>query len=264
MTEDSRHPRPGNSSRSQSLGFGEGFRHGTFGLFVTCFLLSCARLVWPPIGISLGGAPEFLLLVLAALCSLSQLARELPWQNVLMAAALIEIVAAAIQWLLFGNSERFALLLLSWLVATLNGRQLAYQILQRRQGCSVFGLWLLGLTGFFVALFALGLSGWAAAQALRPDRAIWLYPASGGFIAVLGSAIATPWLIVKRPSRRPPGTQGTILWLLLNLWVATAAAGRTSWIAGLNVLIAAWVLITVTCRPHDKQPMTGKPATIAT
>src|SRR5205814_10697378 len=99
--------------------------------------------------------------------------REIPWQNVVVAAAIIALISRASQRLGLLAGIPSALLMntgtswsapLVWLVAVLNARGVARLLLERRRKSPVYGLQLMGLTALLAGLFGFGFSSWQRRQ----------------------------------------------------------------------------------------------------
>src|SRR5437660_4358026 len=106
--------------------------------------------------------PEGLLVLLAAANTVATLSRELPWQNVLAASALITLVSGAGEALAVVAGATTACFVASgsawagplvWLVAILNAHGIARLALLRWRKSSIYGLWLIGLAALLVVLF---------------------------------------------------------------------------------------------------------------
>ncbi|MEO6999330.1 MAG: carotenoid biosynthesis protein, partial [Terracoccus sp.] len=175
--------------------------------------------------------PEALLIVFATISTLVALARQLPLQNVLLAAGIIALVGGLAHLLcarvgipfgpvLFGSGAEPKLfgvlpwiLPLLWVVAVLNSRSVARLVLRPWRKMRAYGLWLMGLTALFTALFDYALEPFAT-----HIKHCWIWTAGGfvltpqgvpvsnpvGWFAVtlLILAFATPALINKQLSKR--------------------------------------------------------------
>jgi uncharacterized membrane protein len=212
--------------------------------------------------------PEALLLVLAVATTLAGLARQLPAQNVFLAAVIIVILAGAVQTLgaltglpfgPFVYSERLGPQLfhplpwsapLIWVVAILNSRGVARLIMRPWRKMRSYGFWVIGITAVLAALFDLGLEPFATRV-----RQYWLWnPTKMPFdyygapcvnfvawtvVALLILGFITPSLIHKRPGKSPPFFHPLIVWLLLQFLFASGAASRHLWPAAVTTLIAS-------------------------
>ena len=200
-----------------------------------------------------------LLLVLATFSTLASLARQLPAQNVLLAAVLIALIGGGahtvgvksgipfgsfmfgseIGWKLFGTLPWT--LPLIWVVAVLNSRGVARLVLRPWRKIRAYGFWLIGLTALFTTLF-----DWALEPFAAPARHYWIW-APGGLsltpqgapvsnpvgwfvVTLLILAFATPVLINKQLSKRSaPDFHPLAVWLGGILLFATAAAMNGRW-----------------------------------
>ena len=201
---------------------------------------------------------EALLPLLAAATSLLALGKRLPLQNVLMAAALIaglsSLITAvgALSGIPFGpivygdavGQQLFGVvpwtLPLLWLVLIVNGRGVARLIMRPWRKTNYYGFWVIGLTCALAVLFDLGFEPYAVTV-----KGYWLWLTGktvlswhtapwvnffGWLISALGILVFTiPWLINKQPIKRAVDYHPLIVWLLLNLWVATGNALHDLW-----------------------------------
>jgi len=217
--------------------------------------------------------PVALLLLLATSGTLVMLARQLPAQNVLLAAFVIAFIGSIAHGIgaksglpfgpfmfdpeaglkLFGTLP-WALPLL-WVVAVLNSRGVARLILRPWRKIRAYGFWLIGLTALLTMLFDCALEPFAAhakhywiwtttGYSLTPQGA----PASNsvGWFAVtlLILAFITPAMINKQLSKRSaPDLHPLAVWLGAVLLFATGAAVHGFWPA---VATDAIILTTVT------------------
>jgi uncharacterized membrane protein len=207
------------------------------------------------------GWPEALLLLLATAGTLSALTRQLPLQNVLLAAVVIALMGGTAHALgvklgipfgpfVFGPDAGPRLfktlpwsLPLIWVVAILNSRGVARLILRPWRKVRSYGFWLIGLTALLTTGFDLALDPYAA----RVERYwLWLptkFPAtwqgaplvnflSWATVALLMLAFVTPALINKNPVRRPPDFHPLAVWLGALLLFGLASAQHGMWLAG--------------------------------
>jgi len=224
------------------------------------------------------GWPEAVLILVATLTTLVSLARQLPAQNVMLAAAVIAFIGGtvhavgAVTAIPFGpfsytNSAgpRFFNTLawpmpLVWIVAILNSRGVARLILRPWRKVRAYGFWLIGITVALAVLFDLALEPFAAAVKhhwlWHPTKLplTWFGAPVTNFLGWLVTALfmlvlATPALIDKRRQRsakRPPVYHPLVVWLLAVALFAAGAATRQLWpaviycvAAGLAVAIFA-------------------------
>ncbi len=212
-------------------------------------------------------APHFseslaaLLLVLAFLASLTALARQLPWQNVLLAAGITALIGGAAHGLSARTSIPFGpvtfnenageklfesipwIMPLLWIVAMFNSRGVARLALRPWRKTSNYGWWLIGLTAALAVGFDVALEPVAAHVnhfwLWQPTKihATW-YGASPlnflgwAFVSLFILAFSTPSLIKKQPSGpSTPDFAPFGLWLgaIVLLGIVSAEAGL--WLA---------------------------------
>jgi len=206
------------------------------------------------------GWPDAVLVLTTAIATLVSLARQLPGQNVILAATVIGFIggsahalgaATAIPFgpINFADNAGPKLLGLVpwsvpavWIIAISNSRGVARLILRPWRKVRTYGFWLLGLTATLAVLFAVALDPFAA-QVKR----YWLWqPTKFPFtwhgaplvnflgwlvIALLILAFATPALISKQPRSRqsPPDYQPLAVWLLSLTLFATGGIVHKLW-----------------------------------
>jgi len=196
---------------------------------------------------------QALVLVLALITTLLALARTLPWQNVLAAAALIALASAIIQTIglktgiPFGHyfyardfGPRLARLLpwpipCLWIVAVINSRGVARLILRPWRDRPDRGLRSIALTSLLTVLFDAGLEPfavranyfwtWRASRIKIWYGVPWTNFAGWMLTAFLILVITTPWLLNKKPEVNPPPDYYPLLiWVILTLLIALANA----------------------------------------
>jgi bisanhydrobacterioruberin hydratase len=265
----------GMALRSNSFsGWAPRVRRALFGLFVAQFTIVWARLwlPWPLFGQARW--PEGLLLVLTAATVIASMTRQLPGQNVMLAAVIIAVIGGAAQSLgaltgiPFGPyvyTERIGQQLfhplpwavpLVWIAAIFLSRGVARLVLRPWRKTQTYGFRLIGLTILLVVLLDVGLEVFATRVKQywywQPTKLqLDWYGAPGinflgwAVTALLIMAFATPALINKKPMPQPPPDYSPLtVWLLLNLLFATGAAAHQLWPAvGLIVLINATVTL---------------------
>ncbi len=244
---------------------------------VTVLLAAAWTLVLATDGLTLNlpgepGWPEALLLLLATAGTLIALSRQLPLQNVLLAAVVIALLGGAAQTLgvttgipfgpfLFGGDAGPQLfktlpwsLPLIWVVVILNSRGVARLMLRPWRKTRSYGFWLIGVTAMLSAGFAFALDPFAT----RVKHCwLWLptkFPAnwqgaplvnfvSWAAVSLLILAFVTPALINKNPVRRPSDFHPLAVWLGAVAWFGIACAGRGIWPAvvldGIMALLVA-------------------------
>ncbi|HEX5223460.1 MAG TPA: carotenoid biosynthesis protein [Verrucomicrobiae bacterium] len=236
-----------------------------------CFLL----VLWQVISQQpLPGKPgwaEALLVITLTLATLANLSRQLPGQNVLLAAAIIGLVGGiahgvgAVTAIPFGpftytdsagpkffNTLAWPIPAL-WIIIVLNSRGVARLILRPWRKLKNYGFWLIGITTALVILFDLGLEPFAS----QTNRYwLWLpttFPIQwqgaplvnslGWLLAtLLMLAFATPPLINKQSRSRKtvPDYHPLIVWLLgLALFAASAGVHRLWLVVGFCVVAGA-------------------------
>lgn len=214
--------------------------------------------------------PLALLLLLATAGTLGALVRQLPAQNVFLAACVIAVIGSAAHAvgeksgipfgpLMFGPAagrRLFGILPwvmpLLWVVAILNSRGVARLVLRPWRKVRAYGFWLIGLTAMFTMLFDCALEPFAA-----HSKHYWIWAATGysltphgapvcdsvGWfvVAVLILAFATPAMINKQLSKRSaPDFHPLAVWLGAILLFATSAAMHGLWLAfACDIIIAA-------------------------
>jgi len=203
--------------------------------------------------------PEAVLLPLAAVSTLAALARQLPAQNVLLAAFIIASIGGAAHLLgaksgipfgsfLFGSEigrKVFDTLPwtmpLLWVVAVLNSRGVARLILRPWRKMRAYGFWLIGLTALFTMLFDCALEPFAAhakhywiwttsGYSLTPSGAPLSNSVGWFIVTLLMLAFATPVLINKQLSKRStPDFHPLAVWLGGILLFGAGAAMNGLW-----------------------------------
>jgi len=244
------------------------------GLFVASVVLVAAETLGAIRLPEKTGWPEAALVLSAAGTTLLSLSRQLPGQNVLLAAAVIGLIGgfahtlSALRAIPFGpclfTSAAGPRLLdtlpwwvpLVWIVAILNSRGVAQLILRPWRKTRIYGFRLIGLTVVLALVFDLGLEPFATRVhgfcLWEPTRLNlnWCGTPLTNFLgwiatALLILAFAMPALINKKPVEFPPDYQPLIVWTLVNLLFATGAAAHQLWFAamlGLGATLAAAAL----------------------
>ena len=215
---------------------------------------------------------EALLLVLALTTTLVSLARTLPLQNVLWAAALIFLISELAQavgdktgipfglYFYTGNMglQLFKVLPwpvpLLWIVVLLNSRGVAQLMLRPWRKMENYGYGVLGLTCLLAAAFDLALDPfasrinhfwiWQTPQNVPAwYSAPWINFPSRAVITLLILAFITPWMINKKSGPQPqPGHDPLIVWLsLCGLLAVANFQHHLWWAAGLPVMVGSIV-----------------------
>ena len=204
---------------------------------------------------------DALLLGFAFLASLTTLARQLPWQNVLLAAGITALIGGAAHGLSARTSIPFGPLTfneiagpklfdcipwtlpLVWIVALFNSRGVVRLALRPWRKTTNYGWWLIGLTAVLAVGFDLALEPVAAHVKhfwlWEPTkiRATWFGASPLNFlgwavVALLILAFTTPSLIKKQPGGpSAPDFAPLALWLGALLLFAVGAAAAGLWLA---------------------------------
>jgi uncharacterized membrane protein len=230
-----------------------------FGLFLLQFALVWTRLwlPWPLLGSARW--PDGLLVVLTTATVVASLTRELPGQNVMLAATIIAFIAGAVQTLgaltaipfgPYSYGEQIGQQLfyplpwavpLMWIAVILVSRGVARLTLRPWRRTQNYGFRLIGLTTLLVVLLDAGLEPFATSvkhywvwspTKIRLDwySAPWVNFLGWAVTALLILAFATPSLINKKPRPQPPPDYSPlVVWLLLNSLFATGAAVHHLW-----------------------------------
>jgi uncharacterized membrane protein len=205
--------------------------------------------------------PEAILLLLATISTLAALARQLPSQNVFLAAAIIAGIGGAAHLIgatsgipfgqfLFGSEIGQKLfntlpwiMPLLWVVAVLNSRGVARLVLRPWRKTRAYGFWLIGLTALFTMLFDCALEPFAAhakhywiwttaGYALTPSGAPLANSVGWFLVTLLMLVFATPVLINKQLSKRSaPDFHPLAVWLGGILIFGVGAAMNGLWLA---------------------------------
>jgi uncharacterized membrane protein len=268
-------PHPAASKRL--TGSGDIVHLVAFVLFLVLFALVWINTALPSEPFGTGQYLEALLLVSTVATILAGMSRQLPAQNVFLAAAIIVILGGGVQTLgaltgipfgpfLYGERmgpQLFHPLPWSapwiWVVAILNGRGVARLIMRPWRKMRSYGFWVIGITAILVVLFDLGLEPFATRS-----RQYWLWNPTKlpidyygtpcvNFVAwasvtVLILLVITPSLINKRSGKGPTNFHPLIVWLLLQFLFASGAASRGLWPAAVTTLIASVIVAVFAVR----------------
>lgn len=259
------------------------------GLFLGSLLLAWLRL-WPELGLLEGARwPEGILVLLATATTLASLARQLPAQNVMLAACTIAGIGGAIHTVAALSGVPFGsftytrnigqtlfdplpwAMPLLWVIAVLNARGVGRLILRSWRGMRNYGLWVMGTTAVFVVLFDLALEPlvyikdywlWTSpGTSLTWYSAPWINFLGWGASAILILAFATPALINKRPGEIPVDYHALLMWIAMNFYLATAAIRHELWPAVIYIgasTAGAVLLALLGARPlKNSQARTG-------
>jgi uncharacterized membrane protein len=204
-------------------------------------------------------APEVVLLLAATASTIFALERQLPMQNILLAASVIALIGGAISALgaisgipfgpfiftselgpKFFHELPWAMPLL-WIVTVLNSRGVARLILRPWRKTKTYGFWLMGLSAVLVMLFVLALDPFASrikhywfwtptTFPLTWQGAPLVDFLSWGIVTLLILAFVTPALIGKRLSKRStPDFHPLCVWLGGVLIFGIACARNGLW-----------------------------------
>lgn len=210
-----------------------------------------------------------LLLGLAVISTLVSLGRALQFQNVLTVAGLITGIGGIVQAVAAATSIPFGPLIftdnlgerlfdtlpwtapLLWVVILLNCRGVARLILRPWRKVHGYGYRVMGLTCLLTVQFVLGLEPFATRVhrfwiwRVAGEHATWFGAPWVNFLGWAATAMllllaTTPWLINKQPGRRrPPDFHPLLVWLALNLFLATTLALHQLWLpAAITFLVA--------------------------
>jgi hypothetical protein len=154
----------------------------------------------------------------------------------------------------------------------LGSRAVARLVLLPVRRSKHYGLWLLGLSAGLATVVNLTLepfasrAGWwhwpVATTALAWYGVSWLHFGIVLVLATAALAVATPWLLVKRPLPRPPDGRPMGLWAGLMLLLAAGNAREGAGLAaGLGAVVTA-AIVVLAVRPWRgfKRPAAGAPA----
>jgi uncharacterized membrane protein len=244
------------------------------GFFIALFLISFV-LVWLEtlLPLSIPGKPgwqEALLLLAAAATTLFTLSRQLPAQNVFLAAGIIAAISGTVQaigalsgipfgpyvYLDAAGPRIFNVLPWSipvvWIIVIFNARGVARLILRPWRKGRLYGFRLIGVTAALAVAFDFGLEPFATRVKdywlWRPTKLGLLWqgaPPSNclGWLAasLLILAFVTPALINKSHHKFPPDYHPLMVWLLLNLLFATGELKHQLWVAATFLLVTSVV-----------------------
>ncbi len=245
----------------------------TFGAFLAVFALVWLRVWLAP---SLFGDhrwPEGFFLLLACSTLLVAMTRQLPGQNVLLAAIIVAVMGAGIGTVgaltsvpfgpfvytenigeqLFNGLPWVAPLI--WIIMIFTSRGVARLTLRPWRKTRLYGIWVIGLTSVLVMVLDFGLEPFASRVKRywlwNPTKlgiawygAPWVNFLGWGMAVALILAFTTPALINKKPVKQPPDYHPLIIWGLLNLLFATGVFALGMWPASV-VILAGSALVSV-------------------
>jgi uncharacterized membrane protein len=245
--------------RNQFAGWAPKVHRVLFGLFALQFVLVWTRLWWPWPLLGRARWPDGLLVVLTTATLIASITRELPGQNVMLAAVIIGCIGGVAHTLgaltaipfgpftytdLIGQKLFYPLpwaVPLMWITVILVSRGVARLILRPWRKTANYGFRLIGLTTLLVLTLDAGLEPFATSVkhywVWSPTRinldwysAPWVNFLGWAVTALLILAFATPSFINKAPRPRPPPEYSSLaVWLLLNLLFGTGAAVYHLW-----------------------------------
>lgn len=222
------------------------------------------RFRWPGDG---AGWPDALLVIFATAATLTSLARRLPWQNVLLAAAIIAALGTLAMLALASGTRHPAAgvwnpasdirwtVPLIWIIAVLNARGLAQLILRARRGTRNFGWEMFGLTTLLVLVFALCLEPFVTrvemcwAWNTPPPSLDWYGVPLWAFGVWLAATVgilfcATPVLLDKKPDSAPAEYGPLVAWIFLHTVFVAASVAHGLWLAA-GVQVASGIVAAV-------------------
>ncbi len=199
--------------------------------------------------------PDGMLLTCATFSVLLSLNRHLPWQNVVVVALIVAVIAGGVfggfayasqpgRSLVYADKlgpKFFGCLpwtiLPAWLVIFMAARGVALLIMRPWRNGAHYGWWLIGVTTLVVLNLGLGLEpmasqvkhywrwevpawNWNWQGLLWPALALWCGT------ALLIQLLALPWLISKKPVAPPPDFHPLFLWFLINWWTIAGNSTR--------------------------------------
>jgi hypothetical protein len=205
-----------------------------------------------------------------AATTLTALARQLPVQNVALAAFAIGLLGSLAHWL--GGSAGLPVgppttsplpwqVAVLWVVFILNARGVARLILRRHRGSPVYGFWVLGLTVGQIILLKPCFEAYAlhAGQASLGDvpegawasaKNLGIRGVTTGFVTLAILALVTSTLISKHPHPSEPGYHPLVVWLLLSAWVLTAGMMQQDWLTATVAGIPAIAILSFVIIQH--------------
>ena len=259
------------------MGWGDKIRGCFLALFLLQLLLVGLRVWWPAALFGNARWPDGVLIVLATATTLASLARQLPGQNVMLAAVLISSIAGAVQTLGARTAIPFGPYVytanigqrlfeplpwavpLVWLVIILNARGVARLILRPWRKTQAYGFWLMGWTALLVVVFDFALEPFATQVKhywfWNPTKlpldwysTPWVNFLGWAATTLLILAFVTPSLINKKPVKHPPDYHPLLIWVLLNALLVIGEAKHHLWPAALLVSALTIVLSSFAVR----------------
>ena len=206
------------------------------GGFTVLWLFVWVRLWWTALPLAENRWPATALSLVALGATLTWLASDLPWPNVVAAAAVVLLVYFAAEALLAQLAGLFpapatrAAWLDGLLAMTLifNCWGAAVFLLKPKRDSNVYGLWVLGLSSLLCGLSGFALVGSEPTQGRGPGQ-LCLNLVAWVLVSAAALVVATPWLINKRPAASAPTYQPLLVWLLFTILFMTAIGLRRPW-----------------------------------
>ncbi len=236
-----------------------------FALFLVQFALVLVRLWMPSFLFGDARWPDGMLVVLTGSTLLASFSRQLPSQNVMLAAIIIAFFAGAVATVGALTAVPFGPFVYTdnigpqlfyplpwavpvlWIIAVFSSRGVERVMLRPWRKTRTYGYWLMGVTAALVVLLDLGLEPFAS----RVKR-YWLWdPTKLGFdwygapvvnffgwavTVLLILAFVTPSLINKKPVKQPPDYYPLVVWFLLNALFAAGTFANGLWPASVVIL----------------------------
>jgi uncharacterized membrane protein len=235
--------------------------HWTFaGLFLIALIGAGAVTLFPGRILAQPDALQAGLVLLTGAFTLIYLSRQLPGQNVLLAAAIMAFIGSLAHSVSALTSVPFGRFVYTpaagpqffdalawfipflWVIVLLNSRGVARLILRPWRKTRVYGFWVIGLTAGLALLFVLGMEPFATRV-----KSYWLWapskvpfdwygvPISNFFgwvvVTLITLGFATPALIKKKQLKAPTDYSPLIIWIGLNLLFVTGAFTHQLWAA---------------------------------
>jgi uncharacterized membrane protein len=272
-------PATSSASRSQKSLVGASKQlHGFFfALFLIFFVLAGLETLLP---LSIPGKPgwqEALLLLAAAATTLFALSRQLPGQNVFLAAGIIAAISGTVQAIgalsgvPFGpyvytdaaGPKFFNVLPWSipvvWIIVIFNARGVARLILRPWRKGRLYGFRLIGVTAALAVAFDFGLEPFATQVKdywlWQPTKLglLWQGTPPSNFLgwlvtALLILAFVTPALINKSHHKFPPDYHPLMVWILLSLLFVTGELKHHLWVAATFFIVTSAVAASMAIR----------------
>ena len=195
-----------------------------------------------------------MLIALATASTLTCLACDLPWQNILLVSCLIALLSVAFEVAALRQLPPLGQLwpaTLVWIMVILNCRGVARLILPSSSTLVAYGFWRLGITLLLAVPMVICFAKFGPvllpyfANALADLRPSW--PLIKALLTCIGMVLAilvaiTPGAINKRPAPEPIHWTPLIVWCAFNVWFLYSAVRVPVWI-GVDLLSAELVVV---------------------